>query len=244
MNLILSIGSHISPYDGQMETGLTFGEWLEDALVRKGLTQAMLAEQIGVTQPTVSGWVNGAIPSKRVRRDLADALDMTTSSLEQRIADSVKRRNAVVPRYETGKRHGSDPPLTMTLVPIPILGIVPANYMRWTSAIQGHAWVPVAITESLGSAAVVIVSGDCLVERGIVSGDYVIIDQDARPLRTGQIVVVRVADEVTMKEWHPQDDGSVELRASSDRYEPIRIARDSEDVEIIGVYKGLYRMER
>lgn len=228
-----------------MDADLSFGEWFEDTLIRKGLTQAVLAQQIGVTQPTVSGWVNGSIPSKRIRPELAAALDMTVETLEQRIKRSENRRTAVIPRYETGKRSRSiDQGMTMTLAPIPILGIVPANYMRWTSAVQGHAWVPVAITESLASAAVVIVSGDCLIERGIVSGDYVIIDQEARPLRAGQIVVIRVADEVTMKEWHPQPDGSVELRASSDRYEPIRIASNQEDVEIIGVYKGLYRMER
>jgi SOS-response transcriptional repressor LexA len=233
-----------------METELTFGEWLEDTLLRKGFTQVALAELIGVTQPTVSGWVNGAIPSKRVRPELAAALEMSVESLNHRIERSVTRnrreiREAVVPLYNINRKSAGDESRgTMTLVPIPILGIVPANFARWATAVQGHAWVPVAITDALSNAAVVIVSGDCLVERGIISGDYAIIDQEARPLRTGQIVVVRVADEVTMKEWHPQPDGSVELRASSDRYPVIRIDRDQEDVEIIGVYRGLYRVER
>lgn len=49
------------PYDSHMSTdnGLTFGEWLDDELKRRGWLQDDFAVAIGVDQSTVSDWVNG-----------------------------------------------------------------------------------------------------------------------------------------------------------------------------------------
>lgn len=45
------------------------------ARLRKKLTQAVLAEQIGVTKATVSGYENGRyVPSPSVARAISDAL--------------------------------------------------------------------------------------------------------------------------------------------------------------------------
>lgn len=52
-----------------------FATWLKAARESKGLTQAQLAAQVGVTQPTASTWERGAVPRPTHMKRLAAALD-------------------------------------------------------------------------------------------------------------------------------------------------------------------------
>lgn len=60
----------------------TFGPQLRDIRTAKGITQAALAEKIGVAQTTVSAWELGiAEPSIARLRRIARALGVTTADL-------------------------------------------------------------------------------------------------------------------------------------------------------------------
>lgn len=58
-----------------MGVRLTFGEWLDDQLRRKGWTQAAFADLVGAARTTVNTWVNDVTPPRRrAARDIARAL--------------------------------------------------------------------------------------------------------------------------------------------------------------------------
>jgi repressor LexA len=92
------------------------------------------------------------------------------------------------------------------------------------------------------------VSGDSMIEAGILDGDYVIIRR--QPLvEEGEIAAVDVDGEVTLKRW--QNSGgvgggasSVRLIPANARFEPIEItADDHKEVRVLGKYVGLVRGE-
>lgn len=63
--MIMSSISDISIYDRFMNAELSFGEWLEDQYLSRGLTQREFADMAGVGQSTVSAWVNNVQPPTR-----------------------------------------------------------------------------------------------------------------------------------------------------------------------------------
>lgn len=85
------------------------------------------------------------------------------------------------------------------------------------------------------------VDGDSMIGDGILNGDRVLVRPNIAP-QNGEIVAVHVGDDycATLKRlFFHHEDGSVELRASNEKYQPIW-AR-GEDVRVIGVFRGLIR---
>lgn len=82
------------------------------------------------------------------------------------------------------------------------------------------------------------VRGDSMVGDHIQEGDLVIMraQEQAQP---GQVVAVIMDDEVTLKHFHPAQEG-VELRPSNPALEPIQV-RSGEPLRILGVMAGLVR---
>lgn len=93
-------------------------------------------------------------------------------------------------------------------------------------------------------AVVFIVTGDCL--RGgddIRYGDRVIIDSTIHEPEQGEIVAVRVNGEETLKHYYRFPD-RIELRPSTEGFDPIVVFQGKAEVEIIGVYAGILRRAR
>lgn len=205
------------------------------ALIRRrrlslGLTQEEVEERTGVDQSHMSQIELGEVVKPRESTLLKISHGLGIPFDDLRVAAGHLKIVTV------------DEPIRLSELPrVPFLGRVPADYMRWTAAVDEQQDFPVwpEWLEEAADPAVVQASGDCLIERDVRSGDWVLIDRDATPAR-GDIVVVRVRDEVTMKEWHPVK-GGIELRASSDRYKPIFVSYDEEGVEVIGVARRAYR---
>ena len=64
-------------YTGVMNVRLSFGEWLDDQIRRKGWSQAAFSDAVGVARQTVNSWVNGVQPPRRrALRDVAKILDL------------------------------------------------------------------------------------------------------------------------------------------------------------------------
>lgn len=81
------------------------------------------------------------------------------------------------------------------------------------------------------------VQGDSMRDVGILDGDLIAV-RKANMARSGQIVVARIDDEVTVKTLRI-DSNSVTLMPENDAYEPIRVHPDELNIE--GIFVGLIR---
>lgn len=101
-------------------------------------------------------------------------------------------------------------------VAIRFYGGVPADRVRWVAG-EGSTDVKRVPLEWLGTRSpenflVVQASGDCLRERNIVSGTLVLIERNpGRDPYEGEIVLVRIGDDHSLKIWH-EDGNWIELR--------------------------------
>ncbi len=104
----------------------------------------------------------------------------------------------------------------------------------------------IAVPEPLGRDAdfLLRVTGDSMVEAGILDGDVVVVrSQD--DARTGEIVVALVgedesADEATVKTFHREPGGRIRLQPENSALEPLYPTH----VEILGKVTGVFRSLR
>lgn len=109
---------------------------------------------------------------------------------------------------------------------------LPAGGMAWLDSESVQQMIlPKELISDAEKIIAVPIKGDSLEGRGIEDGDLVLValGQDPRP---GQIVVARIGDEVTIKQFFPGDK-EVELRPANPRYNSITAKPG--DVSIVGV---------
>jgi repressor LexA len=84
------------------------------------------------------------------------------------------------------------------------------------------------------------VSGDSMIEAGILNGDYIFVRKQATAER-GEIVVVLLGDEATVKYYFPEKD-YIRFQPANSRMAPILVrATDFRPTMILGVVIGVYR---
>ena len=83
------------------------------------------------------------------------------------------------------------------------------------------------------------VRGDSMKNAGIFDGDTVIVRHDA-PLRSGEIAVVLIGDEATVKRYFPRKEKLL-LLPENDDYEPIEVKPSDPDVRVAGKVVGVFR---
>ncbi len=86
-----------------------------------------------------------------------------------------------------------------------------------------------------GEAFMLQVSGDSMIDAGILDGDYVIVSR-TNTAEEGEIVVALVDDEATVKAFYRRD-GGFELRPANPAVPTIH----ADEVQILGKVKGLVR---
>ncbi|MDP4132534.1 MAG: transcriptional repressor LexA [Bacillota bacterium] len=86
-----------------------------------------------------------------------------------------------------------------------------------------------------GEVFMLKVKGDSMINVGIFSGDYVIVEQTPAAVN-GQIVVALIEDEATVKTFY-KESGYFRLQPENDFMEPIIVS----DVAILGKVVGVYR---
>ena len=84
------------------------------------------------------------------------------------------------------------------------------------------------------------VCGDSMINVGIFDGDLLAV-HSTREVRQGQIAVVRIDDEVTVKRWKRISDKRVDLTAENDNYAPIELDLTTQDVVVEGISVGVIR---
>lgn len=84
------------------------------------------------------------------------------------------------------------------------------------------------------------VSGESMIEDGIYDGDFIFVRKQLQA-DPGEIVVVIVDDEATVKRYYPEGD-RIRLQPANAAMQPIYVRReDFRSVNILGVVVGVYR---
>lgn len=182
-----------------------------------GLTLAQIADSVGVTEATVQRWESGNIKSVRYEniRKLAQVL-------------------CVAPAYLMGWDEADNPELPENIRPLP-------KMKQWTvlggtacgdpiyKDLEGET---ILAPEDIDADFVFRCVGDSMINARIFDGDVVFV-KTGEPVEDGQIAVVRIGEEYTLKRiYHGPD--YLELRAENPMY-PTRVIRGEQvNAEIIG----------
>jgi len=113
---------------------------------------------------------------------------------------------------------------------LPLVGSVAAGSPRLAEE-DVEDWVPTPFAGDF----MLRVSGDSMMNAGILDGDLVVVRRQPTA-EEGQVVVARIEDEATVKRLR-RVDGRVQLMPENDAYEPIV----ADDVTIVGVVSGVLR---
>ena len=92
-------------------------------------------------------------------------------------------------------------------------------------------------TGSQGATFALQVEGDSMVDEGICSGDYVIVER-RQTARNGERVVALLPEgETTLKTFYKESDGRIRLQPANESFDPIIV----DDCQIQGVVIGVLR---
>ncbi|EIF2087880.1 transcriptional repressor LexA [Clostridium perfringens] len=122
------------------------------------------------------------------------------------------------------------------LIDIPIVGKVTAGMpILATENIEDMFQIPINYVKHNNDLFILKVTGDSMIETGILDGDLAIIEQK-NVATNGDIVVALIENEATIKRFF-KENGFIRLQPENKNYEPIIV----EDCSILGKLVGIYR---
>ena len=122
------------------------------------------------------------------------------------------------------------------LIDIPIVGKVTAGMpILATENIEDMFQIPINYVKHNNDLFILKVTGDSMIEAGILDGDLAIIEQK-NVATNGDIVVALIENEATIKRFFKEND-FIRLQPENKRYEPIIV----ENCSILGKLVGIYR---
>lgn len=122
------------------------------------------------------------------------------------------------------------------LIDIPIIGKVTAGMpILATENIEDMFQIPINYVKHNNDLFILKVTGDSMIEAGILDGDLAIIEQK-NVATNGDIVVALIENEATIKRFF-KENGFIRLQPENKNYEPIIV----EDCSILGKLVGIYR---
>ena len=122
------------------------------------------------------------------------------------------------------------------LIDIPIVGKVTAGMpILATENIEDMFQIPINYVKHNNDLFILKVTGDSMIEAGILNGDLAIIEQK-NVATNGDIVVALIENEATIKRFF-KENGFIRLQPENKNYEPIIV----EDCSILGKLVGIYR---
>lgn len=122
------------------------------------------------------------------------------------------------------------------LIDIPIVGKVTAGMpILATENIEDMFQIPINYVKHNNDLFILKVTGNSMIEAGILDGDLAIIEQK-NVATNGDIVVALIENEATIKRFF-KENGFIRLQPENKNYEPIIV----EDCSILGKLVGIYR---
>ena len=180
-------------------------------------------------------------------REIGDAVGLASpSTVHAHLANleraGLLRRDPTNPRAIelVGRRREAEPGSAAPAPTLPLLGRIAAGGpLLAEQEIEDE----IAVPGPLGRDAdfLLRVTGDSMIEAGILDGDIVVVRKQA-DARAGEIVVALVGDdeaaeEATVKTFHRERDGRIRLQPENAALEPLF----PEHVEILGRVTGVFR---
>ena len=120
---------------------------------------------------------------------------------------------------------------------IPVLGVVTAGEpILAVEDASDFFPIPPNLSSEDGSLFMLTIRGESMINAGILSGDYVIVEQTPSA-ENGEQVVALIEDGATVKTFY-REEGIIRLQPENDAYDPIILT----DVTILGKVIGVIRM--
>lgn len=172
--------------------------------------------------------------SGKIRRDRRTSRGIEIQDFEPVAVAPPKAARAPMPASHLLSRRTTNEPIE-----IPLLGRVAAGApILAEENIEDVLIVDGALVRP-GKHFALHVRGDSMKNAGIFDGDLVIVRHEA-PVRSGEIAVVLIGDEATVKRVFPRRD-KVLLLPENDDYEPIEVRPTDPEVRVAGKVVGLFR---
>lgn len=195
---------------------MTIKDKLKGRRQELGLTLKDIAEKVGVSEGTVSRWESGDIAN--MRRDkivkLADALQISPS---------------VIMGWDDTPVYSNIHPIG--IMRLPILGRVACGEPIFMAE---EKELYVDTTTALRADFALIAKGDSMTGARIFDGDIVFVrKQDV--VENGEIAVVAVNDEATLKRFYKYGDDLIVLRAENPAYKDMEFhPEDGDTIRVLG----------
>lgn len=126
------------------------------------------------------------------------------------------------------------------LFEIPLLGHVAAGApLLAEEHVEDTITLDRSLVRGTGKHFALRVRGDSMKNAGILDGDIVIVRHDT-PVKSGEIAVVLIGDEATVKRFFPRRDKLL-LFPENEDYEPIEVRPADPDVRVAGKVVGVFR---
>lgn len=204
----------------------TTSERLKQLLDEKGISQAELAKRTGINKGALSSYISGRYKPKQNNTFLlAKALDVNEAWLMG--ADVSRERIGASP---------SNIPSYPNVHPLgtrclPILGSVACGEPIFMAEEKEFY---VDSTTDVHADFVLIAKGDSMTGARIYDGDIVFIRQQPE-VENGEIAVVAIDDEATLKRFYKYSDDLIVLRAENPDYKDmVYTPEDHKDVRVLG----------
>ena len=172
-------------------------------------------------------------------REIGEAVGLSSSStvhghLAQLEAKGYLRRDATKPRA-IEVLDGSENVIKKEMVNVPIVGKVTAGQpILAVENIEDTFPLPLDFVRN-DNVFILSVSGDSMIEAGILNGDYILVRQQ-KTARNGEIVVALLDDEATVKTFYKESD-HIRLQPENPHLDPILV----KDVNVLGKVIGVFR---
>lgn len=124
------------------------------------------------------------------------------------------------------------------LVNVPIIGTVTAGEpILAVENIEGYFPIPPEFVHNK-QTFMLTVRGDSMINAGIFSGDYILVEESPTA-SNGDIIVALIEDSVTVKRFY-KENGYIRLQPENDHMEPIIVPQGT-PCSIVGKVIGLFR---
>lgn len=175
-------------------------------------------------------------------REIGEAVGLSSSSTVHGHLATLEhkgyiRRDPTKPRaIEITDGSWADLAVKKEIVDIPIVGKITAGQpILATENIDDYFPLPQDFLRSNRDLFILAVSGESMIEAGILDGDFLIVEK-ANQAKNGDIVAALIDDEATVKRFF-RENGHIRLQPENRFMEPIIV----KNVKILGKVIGLFR---
>jgi repressor LexA len=168
----------------------------------------------------------------KIRRDRWTSRGIELQAIEGRSPEPA-------PRTGTARGRQDVPGPRPEFLEIPLIGRVAAGAPILAEEHVEETYVVDGSFARGGKHFALRVRGDSMKNAGIFDGDVVIVRHDTQP-RSGDIAVVVIGDEATVKRYFPRKDKLL-LFAENEDYDPIEVKPTDPDVRVAGKVVGVFR---